>query len=91
VGQGAGELLWAVVTATFFALPAIVSLVTLLDAARRPAWVWAFAGRNRAYWIGAAGLGILFCAAGAVVAVLWWGRVRPQLGAIEAGRFDEST
>jgi hypothetical protein len=55
--------------------------------ARRPAWVWAFVGRNRAYWIGAAGLGVLFCLPGAVVAVAWWGWVRRRLGAVEAGRF----
>jgi hypothetical protein len=84
----AGSIVWAVVTATVFAIPAIVSLATLLDAARRPAWVWAFAGRNRAYWIGAAGIGVLFCAPGLVVAVLWWGKIRPQLAAIEAGRFE---
>jgi len=86
--MGAGELLWAIVTTLWFALPALVSLATLLDAARRPAWVWAFANRNRAYWIGMAGLGVLFCVVGVVVAVLWWGRVRRQLGAIEAGRLD---
>jgi len=86
--MGADDVLWAVVLAVWFALPAIVSLLTLLDAARRPAWVWAFAGRDRAYWIGMAGLGVMFCVVGVVVAVLWWGKVRRQLGDIEAGRLD---
>jgi hypothetical protein len=66
-------------------VPIGLSLWAFLDVARRPAWAWALAGRNRVAWLAVIGLGVMFCAVG-VVASLWYLlRVRPVVAAAEAG------
>lgn len=79
----AGAIGWiAVVTA-----PLVVSGWAVLDAARRPRWAWAFAGRPQVAWMTAIMLTALVPGVGVAVAVLYLVRVRPRLAAIEAGRF----
>src|SRR5262249_42305672 len=53
-----GSIAWAVVVASVFAVPLALSMWGLLDAARRPQWAWALAGRSQVGWMAAILLGI---------------------------------
>lgn len=77
------ELLFIVVAS----VPIGLSLWAILDIARQPAWAWSLAGRNRAGWMAAVLLGILFLVVGLVVASYYLVRIRPQIAAAEQGRF----
>lgn len=68
-----------------FATPLVLSVWALLDAARRPGWVWAFAERNRAGWMAAILFGLLSVLFGLVIATAYLLRVRPHLAAVEDG------
>jgi hypothetical protein len=58
----------------------------LLDAARRPEWAWALAGRRRVVWIAAIVFGAMTVLVGLVVATVYLVRVRPEIAAAEEGR-----
>ena len=62
------DLLTTLVVACVFAIPLGVSVWALLDAARRPQWAWALAGRSQVAWMAGIlfGVGISFAIAGAV-------------------------
>lgn len=66
-------------------LPLVISLWALLDAARRPAWAWAFADRSQTAWMVAVGLGILTVVGGLVVSGWYLLRIRPEVAAAESG------
>lgn len=66
-------------------VPLGLSLWALLDAARRPAWAWAFASRSQVAWLGAVAFGVLALPIGLAVSTWYLMRVRPQIQAIEAG------
>lgn len=66
-------------------IPLSINLWALLDAARRPEWAFAFANRNRAAWVAASALGILFCGPGVLVALWYLFRIRPEVAAVERG------
>jgi hypothetical protein len=72
--------------AAFFAIPFALTLWALLDAARRPQWAWALAGRRQVVWMA----GIMFSAAtviGGVLVSTWYlSRVRHEVAAAEDGR-----
>ena len=55
------------VTATFACIPLGVSLWALLDAAHRPGWAWALAGRRRIVWIVVILFGILTVIGGLII------------------------
>ena len=84
---GAGDLLWAIVTAVFFALPLAFTAWAFLDAAHRPAWAWALAGRNRVLWMVVIALGVLTVIGGLAVSAFYLLRVRPVIAAAEDGEF----
>lgn len=67
------------------ALPLMLTVWALLDAARRPEWAWALARRRRVAWMA----GILFAALtviGGIVVSLWYlVRVRAEVRAAETG------
>jgi hypothetical protein len=67
-------------------VPLIITVLALLDAARRPEWAFAYVGRNRTIWVAVCGVGILFCLPGVIAAVYYLVRVRPQVAAVEQGR-----
>lgn len=67
-------------------VPLVLSLWALLDAARRPEWAWALAGRRRVVWLAAILFGAMVLAAGLVVSVAYLVRVRPEVAAAETGR-----
>lgn len=69
-----------------FSVPLALTGWALLDAARRPEWVWALAGRRRVVWLAAILFGGLSVVIGLVVSTVYLVRVRPALVAVESGR-----
>ncbi|HET8619022.1 MAG TPA: hypothetical protein VFM27_08685 [Acidimicrobiales bacterium] len=67
-------------------MPLALTGWALLDAARRPEWVWALAGRRRVVWLAAILFGGLSVVIGLVVSTVYLVRVRPALAAVESGR-----
>ena len=68
------------------ALPLALTAWALLDAARRPEWAWALAGRRRVVWLAAILFGAMTLAIGVVVSSIYLLRVRPEVEAAESGR-----
>jgi hypothetical protein len=64
----------------------VLTAWALLDAARRPEWAWALAGRRRVVWLAAILLGAMTVLAGLVVSGLYLLRVRPEVAGAESGR-----
>jgi hypothetical protein len=67
-------------------VPLVLTGWALLDAARRPEWAWALAGRRRVVWMAAILFGAMTLLVGLVVASVYLVRVRPEVAAAEAGR-----
>jgi hypothetical protein len=67
-------------------IPLGVSLWALLDIARRPAWAWGLAGRNRVGWLAAVLIGMCSVLGGLVVSGWYLVRVRPAVADAEEGR-----
>ena len=67
------------------ALPLALTVWALLDAARRPEWAWALAGRRRVVWMAAILFGAMALVVGLVVSVIYLVRVRPEVEAAESG------
>jgi hypothetical protein len=76
----------AVVATLLAGVPLALSVWALLDAAGRPEWAWALAGRRRVMWIAAILFGVLTLVVGLVVSVVYLVRVRPEITAAEQGR-----
>lgn len=68
------------------ALPLALTAWALLDAARRPEWAWALAGRRRVVWLAAILFGAMALVIGLVVSSVYLLRVRPEIEAAESGR-----
>ena len=68
------------------ALPLALTAWALLDAARRPEWAWALAGRRRVVWLAAILFGGMALVVGLVVSSVYLVRVRPEIEAAESGR-----
>ena len=68
------------------AIPLVLTLWALLDAARRPEWAWALAGRRRVVWMAAILFGAMTVVVGVVVSTAYLVRVRPAIAAAEEGR-----
>jgi uncharacterized membrane protein len=69
-------------------IPLGLSCWALLDAARRPSWVWAFAERRRLVWLTLIFAGTFTLAAGVVISGYYLLRIRRHLAAIEAGKLE---
>lgn len=82
------ELFATLVVTVVVLIPIGLVVAALLDAAHRPDWVWALAGRNKPGWMGAIIVSGLFVLPGIVVALVYATRIRPHLRAIEEGRLD---
>ncbi len=63
----------------------------MLDAAHRPAWAWALAGRRQVVWLAAILFGVMTLIVGLVVATIYLVRSRPEVAAAEAGRVPNSS
>lgn len=84
-----GLLLDVIVAAAgiaLFGLPLALTITALLDAARRPGWVWALAGRRQVLWMAIIMFAVLTVVGGVLVSGYYLLRVRPQLVAVEEGR-----
>lgn len=71
------------------ALPLALTAWALLDAARRPEWAWALAGRRRVVWMAAILFGAMTLVVGIVVASVYLLLVRPEIEAAESGRVSD--
>jgi hypothetical protein len=83
------SLLGATLLTVVFAAPLALTLVALLDAARRPQWAWALADRNQTAWIAAILLGVFSVIGGVAVCTWYLAKVRPVVAAAEDGRLPE--
>src|SRR5690606_31391180 len=63
----AGSVAWALVLACGAAVPLGISLWALLDAARRPRWAWALAGRRQVVWMAVIMGGVLSIVGGLAI------------------------
>ena len=81
-------MLIAVATVTVLAVPAALSVWALLDAARRPEWAWALAGRRRVVWLALSAGGLLVLVPGVAIALWYLLIVRRDVAAAEAGDVD---
>ena len=79
------DVLWVIGAIIVSALPLALSMWALLDAARRPEWAFALAGRSRTLWVSLCAAGILFCLPGVAIAIVYLWRIRPVIAAAEAG------
>lgn len=79
-------LTWALVLACVFTVPLGLTIWALLDAARRPEWAWALAGRRRVVWMAMIMFSALTVVAGLAVSAWYLSRVRPEVAAAEEGQ-----
>jgi Protein of unknown function (DUF2516) len=79
-------VLGATATLLVLAIPLMLTVWALLDAARRPEWAWALAGRRRVVWMALILFGAMTVLVGVVVATVYLVRVRPAVAAAEEGR-----
>lgn len=80
MGLGAPELLIIGV----LGLLAIIPIVALVDAARRPADAWQRSGQNQTLWIVLNAVGIALCGVGVIVGTIYLTVIRPQVKAASA-------
>ena len=66
-------------------VPLGISLWALLDAARRPRWVWALSSHSQTPWMAAIVAGVLLTVVGLAISLWYLFRVRPDLRRIEQG------
>ena len=78
-------ILTTVIGIVVVSIPLALSVWALLDAARRPEWAFALAGRSRVVWVAACGIGVLFNVIGLCVSAWYLVRVRPTVAAAETG------
>ncbi len=82
-----GTLSIALLLAVLAAIPLSVTIWALLDAARRPQWAWALAGRSQVAWMAAIMFAALTLVGGLLVSGWYLARVRQEIAAAEDGRF----
>lgn len=80
-----GELVGTILLTLLVCSPLALSAWALLDAARRPAWAWALAERDRVSWMVAIMLGTFVLCAGVAVSLWYLAKVRPLVAAAESG------
>ncbi len=68
------------------AIPLGLTTWALLDAARRPQWAWALAGRRQVVWMAGIAFSALTVLGGVLVAAWYLTRVRHEIAAAEQGR-----
>jgi len=80
------ELAWATGSVLLLALPLILVALAFVDAARRPEWAWALAGRRRVIWMGLLIAGGATVVAAPLFAAAYFLIARPDVAAAERGR-----
>ena len=81
-----GELAVALLLAVFAAIPLSLTGWALLDAARRPQWAWALAGRRQVVWMAGIMFSALTVLGGVIVSAWYLTRVRHEVAAAEDGQ-----
>lgn len=81
------SLVWALALACLFAVPLALTIWALLDAARRPEWAWALAGRRQVVWMAVIMFSALTVIGGLAVSAWYLTRVRHEVADAEEGRF----
>ncbi len=76
----------AVVVSLVAAFPLSLTVWSLLDAARRPEWAWALAGRRQVVWMAAIMFGALTVVGGLLLCTWYLTRVRHEIAAAEEGQ-----
>ncbi|MEY2590190.1 MAG: hypothetical protein QOJ67_2174 [Acidimicrobiaceae bacterium] len=82
-----GQVLLAIVATMIACIPLAISVWALLDAASRPEWAWALAGRRRVVWMAAIMFGVLTVVGGLVISAWYLAKVRAEIRAAEHGDF----
>ncbi|HEX7136118.1 MAG TPA: hypothetical protein VF228_26290 [Iamia sp.] len=82
---GGGDIVWAIVVTVLACVPLGISVWALLDAARRPRWVWALSTHPQTPWMAAVAAGVLLTVVGLAISLWYLLKVRPDLAAIERG------
>jgi hypothetical protein len=85
-GYSSADYVIAIAVTLFAAIPLCISVWALLDAAHRPEWAWALAGRRRIVWMFVIMFGVLSVIGGLVVSLYYLLSVRPKIAAAEDGR-----
>jgi hypothetical protein len=80
------DLGMAVLLVSIAAFPLTLTGWALLDAAHRPEWAWALAGRRQAVWMAAIMFGILTVVGGVLLCTWYLTRVRHEIAAAEDGQ-----
>jgi hypothetical protein len=75
----------AISTATFACIPLGISVWALLDAAHRPEWAWALAGRRRVAWMASIMFGVLTVVGGLIISSWYLAMIRPRIREAENG------
>lgn len=76
----------ALLLAIFAAIPLSVTVWALLDAARRPQWAWALAGRSQVAWMAVIMFAAFTLIGGLVVSSWYLTRIRHEIADAEDGR-----
>jgi NhaP-type Na+/H+ or K+/H+ antiporter len=84
-GVGTGDVAGAVALTVAFSIPLALTVWALLDAARRPEWAWALAGRRRVVWLAVLLFSAFTVVAGLATAAWYLARVRADVAAAERG------
>jgi len=79
------DVAWALLLACGAAVPLGLTTWALLDAARRPEWAWALAGRRQVVWMAGIMFSALTVVGGVVVSAWYLSRVRHEVAAAESG------
>lgn len=80
------ELAVALLLALVAAIPLSLTVWALLDAAHRPQWAWALAGRSQVAWMAGIMFSALTVLGGVMVSTWYLTKVRHQIQAAEEGR-----
>ena len=76
----------AVLVTSFFAIPLVLTVWSLLDAAHRPQWAWALAERRQVVWMAAIMFGTLTVIGGVLLCTWYLTKVRHEIAAAEEGQ-----
>lgn len=79
------DLALTTILLVLLSIPLAVTGWAFLDAANRPRWVWAFAGRRQVVWLCVIGFGVVTVIGGLLISGYYLTRVRRELSAIELG------
>lgn len=81
-----GELAVALALAIAAAVPLSLTVWAVLDAARRPHWAWALAGRRQVVWMAMLMFSALTVAGGMLMSAWYLTRIRHEVAAAEEGQ-----